>query len=120
METQFKDVAHLYIGCYVMVMPDNEIAELQGILNGMAYTSIRGAARGIDDVKPFLRPLSDCSKDENNYLYTEFDEDIYESKAEMCADVTRWFLSKRFDLFGFIESGQAIDATTLPHNPYKI
>lgn len=35
------------------------------------------------------------------------------------ATVTRWMLSKNFDLFGLIESGQAIDATTLTttHNP---
>ena len=58
-----------------------------------------------------LRPLSAMTENESAYILPE----ALDGKPTIIvnAAMTAWLLSRRFDLFGLIESGLAIDATTL-------
>lgn len=69
-------------------------------------------------VKPILRPLSDMTEEER----TEFEKTKMFVKAtpvhhvgnmQWTPETFRWCLSNRFDIFGLIESGKAIDKTKL-------
>lgn len=101
-----------------------------------------------DGYLPILRPLSDitaeeCQKylsfynDKNKYLSHDgammrvlYKDDTgfigdFEDDEEVSTEYNPngrlfWMLSKHFDVFGLIESGQAIDATTLNPNPYSV
>jgi len=117
METKFKDVAHLYLGV------------------NMQYTGNGNPFRGTKKIepltiekfellmfsnqrKPILRPLSsmknielstysDLSKEESNEVFVPYmDKTIYPAAFA-------YLLKQGFDLFGLIESNQAIDATKL-------
>jgi hypothetical protein len=89
------------------------------------------------DITPILRPLSDFKMDELidfihvgqpeiDAQYSEFEEVLSDIKEQginalhyddvpplVVFNQTRWLLSKHFDLFGLIEAGLAIDATTI-------
>ncbi len=78
----------------------------------------------ISDIKPILRPLSDMTDKEikdiqkltllsyngchtDSWVKTNTKYWLYEAQR------TKYLLKQGFDLFGLIESGQAIDKTTL-------
>ncbi len=66
--------------------------------------------------KPILRPLSDMTQDEYfewQALCSWLEYNNQKHYGNYSPKVFHWMLSKAFDLFGLIESGQAIDATTL-------
>lgn len=116
---QFKDVAHLYIGCKVKT-DHRGIFTLQGVSlhsSGRlrAFTNDTHLCF-VDELTPILRHLADMTLE-------EYDEVIKMEKIgggmESMAAATAYALSRHLDLFGLIESGQAIDATTLNPNPYK-
>lgn len=70
--------------------------------------------RGIDDIKPYLRPMSSMTKEENTkyeygFLYSN-DLQIY---AEEYID---WLNEHHFDYRGLIEKGLALEA---PADMYK-
>jgi len=96
----------------------------------------------VHDIKPILRPLSDMTEEEKimlcclnltnewkpGHIIQTNDEDIaamrvfdhkgnykslYIPKNKISPSNFLWLLSKHFDLFGLIESGLAIDKTTL-------
>jgi hypothetical protein len=173
METKFKDVAHLYLGCkvqYVGIINGKEIgkykmdygtthssddffqvknfnppAEITGMkigylkrINWNKHSSNvyeigtfqnglkKYFANSLRDVKPILYPLSAMTEDQKDYLQFEiygsvgeyFSTAVKENKKytidwRCAADITAYLLSQHFDLFGLIESGQAIDATTI-------
>lgn len=168
METQFKDVAHLYLGCKmqdIFLQGDYEPSVLLGINTKGAAGNLEFLADGVWQMaaifKPILRPLSsmtDAEFKEAVFLRWGISRDIIEQKVSeikrlkevqhpvkygtsipyvgldkegkhyisatlsqqsLTPSQTIFFLKNHFDLFGLIENGQAIDATTLNPNPYQ-
>lgn len=121
--TKLKDVLHLYLGCEVLY--NNKRWRLWSLSKELAKL-VRSKSeyneqytRFIEDythiIKPILRPLSDMKEDEKEQVMGTSEGIKDENSAAMAmAAATRIMLSKHFDLFNLIESGQAIDATTIP------
>lgn len=76
--------------------------------------------------KPILRPLSDMSEEEENDIAVDMFGDWHKHVTNaiksgkkyvfdyrVYPDLFLYLLSKHFDLFGLIESGEAIDKTKL-------
>ena len=95
---------------------------------------IASVEQDLYEVKPMLRPLSDMTLDEAAFCAKEMFCDEAEAPDERLTDmakiairdnfggphlaswrigflITRYLMSKHFDLFGWIESGLAIDKT---------
>lgn len=123
--TQFKDVINLYLGCKCLIPSNGNIYELKPshLPSNWRKTEC--------DHKPILRPLSDAQGIEEDIAVDCFEKckDKYRGKhvddttsthvGLAYGEVIQYLLYRHFDLFGLIESGQAIDATTLDNNPYK-
>lgn len=144
MNTKFKDVAHLYLGCDMYTKFDDGSSgkqelttyELSGIINNWKGIRIRPI-----EIKPILRPLSDITDEEFSVYYNMLEKCDYEAYIEISdsgekkigcewpagvsgvyinsqvgKDLMNTFLylqSRSFDLFGLIESGEALDKTKL-------
>lgn len=112
-----KDYLHLYLRCWGLLtiknmgFSDRESPYENGewALSGELYHKIMLYDWGF---KPILRPLSSMTGEEEvergKVILSARDEGL----SEM-AEVVRWQLSKHFDLFGLINAGLAIDATTV-------
>lgn len=132
---KFKEVAHLYLGCNLSF--DDAIGKFIGIYciersshNPVIIETERAqiANRNFDQIKPILRPLSSMTEDEfisfRIICDTDFSKMVYIDNASkdgsvitrLChtAKAQAFLLSKGFDLFNLIESGEAIDATATP------
>lgn len=135
---KFKDVAHLYLGCVVEDenCPKGKVAVLDSVdTNGDCYVNYydtngncnTDAVLGsVELFKPILRPLSDMTDDECkhegmilNKLWQNYDKFSNRGSKDTVAEQIEYLLSRHFDLFGLIEAGESIDATTLENNPYK-
>lgn len=116
MKTELKDVAHLYKGFrFLFENEEHESTHMvdESVVTTEADESGEGVF-GLSDCKPILRPLSDAKKEEADYCKTLYRLDRWGVQTlESQASVTAYLLSKHFDLFGLIESGQAIDMTKL-------
>jgi len=112
METKFKDVAHLYLGCDI-VWKQYSGDYTDGTYGTDLYNSklLREISLGNGKAIPILRPLSDMTEEE--YQHTSVCVSIESNDYIREAENTLYLLSKHFDLFRLIESGQAIDAATL-------
>ena len=128
MKKELKDYLHLYLGCRIK-SKGGKCGDLVSVSNyGMSIVVYdkdkindpRGLCIYSDWLLLVLRPLSDMTKEEkdwldehenfvNNYKQNAESELIIEWDAEK----TSYLLSKHFDLFGLIEAGLAIDKTTL-------
>lgn len=125
MKKELKDYLHLYLGCqvqykFITIIEKLElrIGKLYGIKGSYCFleTVYGFKEERIEDVRPILRPLSDMTEEEVNEADTlqKFQlEDEDEAQVLNYALMTKFLLSKRFDLFGLIESELAIDKTTL-------
>jgi hypothetical protein len=129
---EIKDCLHLYLGCLGLGGSGCAV-----VLNGNAYDLIM---RDEMTFKPILRPLTDMTigefrgaaeittpKDKleeatneqfqaahNEIIIGTFDGLDFEGvPSKIVFELTRYFLSKHFDLFGLIDAGLAIDATTV-------
>jgi hypothetical protein len=141
-----KDYLHLYLGCKGIVKTVAEFGtklvawtDSNDLRDGV---TLEDAYRY--DFKPILRPLSGITEQElrdfikittpPEYIDKTTDADFKEAFEEIkeqgiellnfedvppktAFEVTRWLLSKHFDLFGLIESGLAINSTTLKPQP---
>lgn len=82
-------------------------------------SSCVGKSFKYSEIKLILRSLSDMTKKEQeeydgiDNFQIEFCSDEQALRMECEAEKTQFLLSKRFDLFGLIEAGLAIDSTTL-------
>lgn len=65
------------------------------------------------EVKPILRPLSDMTEEEYMEVQYRVDKIGLGYDAQQGAEITRYLLSKHFDLFGWIPAGLAIDKTKI-------
>lgn len=116
---EFKEVAHLYIGCKVKDT-FNDVLLNWTLQEAYRYTMVDA----MDQIKPVLRPLSALTQhDADTIGYTDRDEFL--EMIDECDPNWRisvadyvYLLSRHFDIFGLIASGQAI-ATTLTNNPYS-
>lgn len=113
-EKKIEDYLHLYIGCEAKV-PGSTI-RITGVIIDRWEFSNHG-------IKPILRKISDISEiefeaaksisnwDKNTTIDNFEDEFIH--GGDNNTEIFRYLLSCDFDLFGLIESGLAIDKTTL-------
>lgn len=94
---------------------------------GIGYFSIHEACiegtwiNHIENVKPYLRPLSSMSEKEKEEYYTIIIRSqgcSFENGESATTTVNDWLLSKHFDVRGLISKGLAI-AVTKENNPYK-
>lgn len=131
MKTKFEEVANLYIGCkcaFYNELTDKGIPTLTGLLKypymGVLYsldTEEYHHEVDISDFKPILRPLSDMSKDELEKIVEigevnhrgESPENFVIGWKAYTPNTFAYLLSRSFDLFGLIESGEALDKTKL-------
>lgn len=132
---KIEDYLHLYRGVNCLILNTNRTA----IFNGFTVLVSSGASGanmtyldGInsfhttpDNIKPFLRPLSSMTEEEAAYIDDEFsfghvmsnlsnslkEGSLYQMRVSETFEITRYLLSKGFDLFGLIEAGLAIDST---------
>jgi len=137
MTTKFKDVAPFYLGCNVEFGPEDDktTSKLTGInLFGVPSAMVMLKHVPFELIKPILRPLSSMTEDEFKewfqLIYLPCPEDQFEAflaaaskpkysglTAELpfveAVSVINFLRSKYFDIDRLIESGEAIDATTV-------
>ncbi len=128
---QWKDVAHLYLGCDVVI--DYDPAGIAGMLidkcvgvSDYGISVSNGYIEKFEKTKPILRKLDSMTEDEKKELITINDAegsisaisfninsnlDFYFKRTNFA--VVAFLLSKYFDIFNLIDSGQAIDAKTI-------
>lgn len=120
----------------VKIAVDDEVEILEGISaldTAAEYDSIRSS--DIEEVKPYLFPLSSITEEQAKELFNKFDlvcpstEEDY-IKINECTGITfflsqgfdvethlykliDWLLKNHFDIYGLIPMGLAIDATDL-------
>lgn len=111
----------MYLGCRVSILNTEETrdlyeGELSAIdLNGTFATISEGALEfqlEFSDFKLILRPLESIT-DEESVEYQRlqrFNPREDWSFAKATAEVTKYLLSKSFDLFGLIQKGLAIES----------
>jgi hypothetical protein len=114
MKTEINEVIHFYLGCEMM-----GISGVKYILQPSHLPSNWRSVENPVSGKPILRPLSSMTEEEQ-VEYTELINNIpvnFPDNAEGITMVdaigTAWLLKKGFDLFGLIESSQALDLTTI-------
>ncbi len=136
---KFKEVAHLYIGCFgkasyrtedqdtgkeIIIQLDSlrVLASLnvnskgdKSILWTKNLKGLRGILCNSVSVKPILRKTDSLNELEDRQACT-----IKQLKGGIvgAAESIVYLTSKHIDCFGLIESGEAIDASTLSPNPY--
>ena len=97
---------------------DKQLGELDGYyVDGYLFDCCRD-----EEAKPILHPLTDFRK-LNFDVIDEIEIINIIDKANIIENANfRWVLrlvEEHFDLFGGIDSGDAIDVNTLETNPYK-
>lgn len=125
MEIELKDVIHFYIGQKANVY-QNGIEQLTNdkTITGVGYNTVgvlyvsinySGYSTLYNDIKPILRPLSDMTEKEKDefseYQIEKFGEDFHNEMYDISQFL--FLLKQGFDIFGLIESHQAIDKTQL-------
>lgn len=135
MKTEFKDVAHLYLGCEVEAHPKHyEDKAIKGRLDGVVLNRVFVQCFDVfgnpwsenevtsleklpfDKIKPILRPLSDMTEEEKAQLrdFMGWARYVEYLKFGLCTpEGVAYLLKQGFDLFNLIPSSQAIDRTTL-------
>ncbi len=87
------------------------------------YSVYSGNNSSIEEKKIVLRPLSDMTEDEYKYLgFSDHGIEMIKSGKDEFTQIWTaieliYLLKQGFDLFGLIESSQAIDKTTLNPTP---
>ena len=149
MKTEFKDVAHLYLGVEVVNTIGKHMGKIVSVsIDGTATINpldeFKPRVIILNSLKPILRPLSDITNDEFYELSEILEQCDYgavfqeyndgktgvgymwqEGMAGLIlnSDAGQYFvkifpflLSRSFDLFGLIESGEAINKAKLSQN----
>lgn len=93
----------------------------------MDYTSLNYTVP-LSDIKPYLRPLSSMTEDENDDLYESGGQACWINGSEIRVDEFAgfketyrsliWLVRNHFDCFNLINQGLAIKVTK-NNNPYK-
>lgn len=110
-QTSFKDIQHLYLGCKCKCEKGTMIYTLSSIdRKGMAlFSDSFGNEMWLspDKWKPLLRKLDSMTEEERGEFYSL--NNTHHNKEQCEARNTFYLLSKHFDLFNLIESGEALD-----------
>jgi len=132
MKTKFSDVAHLYLGCRIKIGESDKIENIKmvsafSICTGTNFHEVPLWYK-TSACKPILRPLSSMTEEEKEDLKIVMGPSwsgenllpIIESSRHLNLffnktnpTVVAWLLKKGFDLFGLIESSQAIASTAI-------
>lgn len=128
-----EDLAHYY-GSKVRIQFPNADFYRNGEVDPIGSAFLSGAAAQGSPIehKPVLRPLPDLTKKEAKWIARNINgmpdgwTVVYDRRAnwrgyshsDCYPELFRYLLSQHFDLFGWINDGLAIDATTLEPNPY--
>lgn len=126
--TKFKTVAHLYLGCKIQTnegIGTFDELSLTGTNPITSHNLVR-AYLNFTQVKPVLRRLETMTEEEMEAYHA------IEDRANILGNPDReiqsrayspvslvYLLSRRFDLFGLIDSGEAVNADSLARSPYK-
>ena len=76
--------------------------------------------RSLDDIKPYLRPMSSMTEEEQKEYHKTFRAEVY-GRGFVYVESIRsfdWLNKKMFDYRGLIPKGRAIEVTE-ENNPYK-
>ena len=119
-EKKLQDYLPYYIGCNMIYSSHHEPQNEPYILT---FKNIEEAIEFGD--RPILRKLEDVSQEEAKYIidnYTFGDISIPADEVKFSINITKrlssnmkiadYLLKQHFDLFGLIDSGLAIDAST--------
>lgn len=119
-----KDYLHFHYGCPCLYRYGPTGEWKQGTIKEIALQRVRHGAPY--EVKPILRPLDSITSDEcreQEALQTNYGEVGCGCIGTLRMDNGKsiaYLLSKHFDLFGLIESGMAIEATTIPSTQKEV
>lgn len=107
MKIEFKDVAHLYKGCICTRLDEDG----KTVVFRLTIYNLNYHKQSLDELKPILRLLKSLTDEE----IAECREASKVNGHGCVKDALRtaYLLKQGFDLFNLIESGQAIDKTTL-------
>lgn len=95
---------------------ERETCILLGIDGCDIYLDVDSDPFRIESIKPYLRPMSSMTEEEE----TEYDILCnYNNNEQNAIILLDWLLKKRFDIMGLIPKGLAIEVTK-ENNPYKI
>lgn len=118
---KLSDYLHLYLGCEAIeTLHDHKCIIHEVRKDGKCYVlgdALFSDLLDVNYIKPILRPLSDMTEEERREMMREKHQ--YDTGNPRSHELTNharrilWAISKHFDLFGLIESGLAIDSTTL-------
>lgn len=120
---KIHDIIHLYLGCQYWVSyverPDTFTVWSELTTARLAKLDDLSIAK----VEIQLRPLSDMTEEEQKELHLQVHKyDTGNLASNLTTDWAYkvcWLVSKHFDLFGLIPSGQAIDSTTINNQNSK-
>ena len=121
MKTLFKDVANFYIGCklhtpegtatFNAFYPESEHEPI------VCFDTVKSDWH-YADVKPILRTLESLTEAEQEAVPVA--NKVEGNRVVIAtAEITRYLLGLRIDLFDLIACGEALDADSLSINPYK-
>lgn len=124
METTFSSVAKHYTGCLLMVNGEIYKWHSYNVQTGDVfctniYPKRNVYAANIDQAKPILRHITSLTHYEDQELFYKANGNHFIDEFITAAGYI-WLLSNHFDIFGLIDTGQAIDLSTLPTNPYTL
>lgn len=113
MEKKIKDYLHLYLGCDAMIYNDKSF-----IMDKVTSSSLNIEDGSVTKIKPILRPLSDMTEQESYELCWQKNQNHMKlnwslNESAIHPNEFLYLLKQGFDLFGLIESGLAIDKTTI-------
>jgi len=113
METKLNDVIHLYLGGKMMFNKEDRMFIKNGDIIDITCSSIQSQLLHSCYI-PILRTLSDITIEEQK-VWQEYYSDVhYKCNCDInSAKFTLWLCKKQFDVFGLIESKQAVDKTQL-------
>ncbi len=107
MEKQIKDYIHLYLGCKAEICHAGAC-----IIDNITPSTITMSRDGITQIKPVLRRMSSLTDTEESEMKLSIQiamDDYYTTSAQ----ISNWFFKNGFDCFQLIQSGLAIDKTTI-------
>ena len=122
-ELLLKDLcARLPYGVIIHLVEPNEDEELyclnipqEGLYTRSLEHNNVTTLSPIEDIKPYLRPMSSMTEEEREYYNNHLSGIITGIDA---ANFMIWIYSNHLDIFHFIEKGLAIEVTE-KNNPYK-
>lgn len=124
---QVQEDEYIYIGTLCRIEVDNKNGHLLDFVETISGLDCQVY---LTEVKPCLFPLSSMTEEQKSYLhdYTKFKIDLLgdlvvkvfdEDDDYICTDISdctsfiNWLIKNKFDIYGLIPKGLAIDATGL-------